>query len=202
MSKESDNETTIILLQRRLNEYLPASMKRLDDDGWGAKLTREALDAVLPSKGSAGVKPPDAFATDERTLKNLATLWPDAAAAFRPFILEVQRLAKSEGLEYVAISGTRTAAEQNALYAQGRTKPGKIVTNAKAGQSNHNFGVALDFGVFQNGRYLDEGNPKVAAAFHKRAGALASKFSLKWGGDWVSFPDLPHFEAKTPKKLK
>ncbi len=38
----------------------------------------------------------------------------------------------------------RTAAEQNELYAQGRTKPGSIVTYAKAGQSMHNFGLACD----------------------------------------------------------
>jgi hypothetical protein len=45
----------------------------------------------------------------------------------------------------------RSFAEQDALYAQGRTKPGKIVTKARGGFSNHNFGVAFDIGVFKGG---------------------------------------------------
>ena len=53
------------------------------------------------------------------------------------------------------ISGSRTYAEQNVIDAQGRTTPGKIVSNAKGGQSLHNFGIAWDVGIFKNGKYLD-----------------------------------------------
>lgn len=45
------------------------------------------------------------------------------------------------------VQGLRTIDEQNALYAQGRTKPGHIVTNAKGGRSFHNFGLAIDFAI-------------------------------------------------------
>ncbi len=45
------------------------------------------------------------------------------------------------------VQGLRTIAEQDALYAQGRTKPGKIVTNARGGSSYHNYGVAIDFAI-------------------------------------------------------
>ena len=46
--------------------------------------------------------------------------------------------------------------EQAKVYAQGRTAPGKIVTHAKPGHSNHNFGVAFDVGIFVGGQYIDD----------------------------------------------
>jgi len=57
---------------------------------------------------------------------------------------ELVRLCKSEGVPIKITSAFRSIAEQDALYAQGRTKPGSIVTNAKGGQSLHNYGVAFD----------------------------------------------------------
>ncbi|MNW46246.1 Peptidoglycan L-alanyl-D-glutamate endopeptidase CwlK precursor [compost metagenome] len=51
------------------------------------------------------------------------------------------------GIPIIITQGLRTIAEQNALYAQGRTTSDKIVTNAKGGYSNHNFGVAIDFAL-------------------------------------------------------
>src|SRR5699024_12775874 len=54
------------------------------------------------------------------------------------------RQAYKKGLYIMFSYGNRTAAQQNALYAPGRTKPGKIVTNARSGQSLHNYGVAFD----------------------------------------------------------
>ena len=50
------------------------------------------------------------------------------------------------------VSTLRTFAEQDELYAQGRTKPGKRVTNAKGGQSLHNYGVAIDFALLIDGK--------------------------------------------------
>lgn len=137
---------------------------------------------------------------DARTEKNLATLDSKAAGKFRPFIVEAQALAATMGFLYVAISGNRTWKEQDALYAQGRTAPGKIVTKAKGGQSNHNFGIALDFGVFQDGKYLDDGTAaeqRTASSFHRRVSVLAGKHGLEWGGAWTTIKDEPHFEVKT-----
>lgn len=72
-------------------------------------------------------------------LKRIDTskLWP-------PFVKLIETLM-SRTVPYYAISGYRSVEEQNGLFAQGRTKPGKIVTNAKGGQSLHNFGCAVDF---------------------------------------------------------
>ncbi len=133
---------------------------------------------------------------DPRTEKALATLDPKAAAKFRPFIQKVQALAESFGVQYLAIGGNRTWAEQDALYAQGRTKPGKIVTKAKGGQSNHNFGIALDFGVFKAGKYLDEKEPATANRIHATIAAIAAAHGLEAGHYW-KFQDSPHYEVKT-----
>ena len=76
------------------------------------------------------------------------------------------------------------------------------MTNAKGGQSNHNFGIALDFGVFKDGKYLDGSKLKsdktLASAVHRQvAEKVASKHGIEWGGNWTSFKDEPHFEYPT-----
>ena len=93
----------------------------------------------------------------------------------------------------------RTFQEQEALYAKGRTKPGKIITNAKAGESYHNYGLAIDFCLLLNdGKEvswdrnldMDEDNQKdwneVVAVF--------KHYGWEWGGDWNNFKDYPHFQ--------
>jgi peptidoglycan L-alanyl-D-glutamate endopeptidase CwlK len=139
---------------------------------------------------------------DQRTEKFLNTLTPDAREKFKPFILEVKKELESLGLEFVAICGTRTFAEQNALYAQGRTKKGPIVTKAKGGYSWHNFGIALDFGIFRKGAYLDDSEPRTAEKAHAIAGKIATKHGIEWGGNWQSFKDYPHFQIATGKSMK
>ncbi|NBP15608.1 M15 family peptidase [bacterium] len=138
---------------------------------------------------------------DERSAKNVATLHSKVQQVFRNWILECQILAKAYGYEYKAISGNRTWEEQAKIYAQGRTAPGKIVTNAKPGYSNHNFGIAVDMGVFKEGKYLDGSKPSEAEMFHRKAAMIAEKYGIEWGGSWKSFKDYPHFEYKTGKAL-
>jgi peptidoglycan L-alanyl-D-glutamate endopeptidase CwlK len=138
---------------------------------------------------------------DERTELNLATLDPKAWPRFRAFIEEAKEVARKENTQYVAIGGDRTWRQQDNLYAIGRTKPGKVVTNARGGQSNHNFKIALDFGVFRDGKYLDTAMPNLAAHVHKQVGKLAKKHGLEWGGSWTRFQDLPHFEVATGLRL-
>lgn len=102
------------------------------------------------------------------------------------------------------VQGLRTIEEQNGLYAQGRTKPGNKVTNAKGGSSFHNYGLAIDFAILYdkdgNGTFevlswdinydFDKDGKKdwqeVVEAFKVRA--------WKWGGDWTSIKDDPHLE--------
>ena len=83
----------------------------------------------------------------------------------------------------------RTVAEQDALYAQGRTKPGSIVTNAKGSSysSQHQWGIAADFyRADGKGAYNEAGD------YFNRVGAIAKQLGLAWGGDWKSIVDKPH----------
>lgn len=91
----------------------------------------------------------------------------------------------------------RPNTEQTALYAQGRTKPGKVVTNAKKGQSPHNFLPALAFDIaFQDKERMWE-----VGLFEKFAGIIEQvSDSVLWGGRFQSFVDRPHFELKNWKK--
>lgn len=109
---------------------------------------------------------------------------------------------KNQGLLIRIGETLRTVAEQDELYAQGRTKPGKIVTNARGSsyRSMHQWGVAFDF--YRNdgtGAYNEAGD------FFNRVGALGKSIGLEWGGDWKSIKDKPHFQlpdwGSTPDKL-
>lgn len=123
----------------------------------------------------------------------------------QPYFFELSRLGKQVAIEngagnYKIISGHRTYAEQTKLYNKGRTTSGDIVTKARAGYSNHNFGIAVDGGFFgKNGSYLDESSPNLAEKLHKKLADLVKiKIpQLEWGGDWKSFQDTPHWEVKT-----
>ncbi|MGQ0794441.1 MAG: M15 family metallopeptidase [Deltaproteobacteria bacterium] len=97
-------------------------------------------------------------------------------------------LAEAEGIELLITSALRTFEEQAALYAIGRTKPGKRVTNAKPGQSWHNFGLAFDVVPLVNGKAIWN------SPFWSKIGELGRRCALQWGGDFKSFKDLPHFE--------
>ncbi|BDT68484.1 hypothetical protein os1_26670 [Comamonadaceae bacterium OS-1] len=123
---------------------------------------------------------------DERSEKTIATLHPQVATYARSL---VQRAA-SVGIEIKIIGGTRTYAEQDALFAQGRTKPGKRVTNAKGGESNHNFGIAFDIGVFNGKTYLGE------SPSYDVVGPLGIDIGLEWGGAWTTLVDKPHFQLR------
>lgn len=131
---------------------------------------------------------------DPRSEKNIASCHPMAQPNFRAFVAEAQALAAKKGLEYQAICGLRSWEEQERLYAQGRTTPGPVVTKARPGSSMHNFGLAIDMGVFRNKKYLDEVEPKTADALHTEAGKLAAKHGLRWGGTFSTIYDAPHFE--------
>ena len=105
--------------------------------------------------------------------------------------LEVIKRAYKEGIYVQISSGYRSFADQNALYAKGRTKSGNIVTNAKGGYSNHNFGLAVDYFLVS-----DDGNTALWTVNSKwrRVAAIGKELGFSWGGDWSSFRDYPHLE--------
>ncbi len=128
----------------------------------------------------------------ERTINNIATLDVKARARFTAFAEAAQAVAETFGCDYRAVSGHRTWEEQDRLFTQ-RPK----VTNAPGGYSNHNFGIALDFGVFRGKTYLDASNPALADKVHAACAELAREHGLEWGGDWKRFNDFPHYEIRT-----
>lgn len=160
-----------------------------------AAIQHNRMDLQDPKEQPARVAEVTTF--DARTEKVLATLDAKAVPMFREFLCLARATAATLGCDYILISGNRTCAEQNALYEQGRSKPGKIVTNAKCGQSNHNFGIGADAGVFSGKLYLDESDPARAAKVHKACSEHAAACGLEWGGSWTSLKDLPHYEVKT-----
>jgi hypothetical protein len=122
---------------------------------------------------------------DKRTENNLATLAEPVQKMARSLLYHSRT---DLGLETRIIQGTRTYAEQNALYAQGRTTPGPVVTNARGGYSFHNFGVAFDVGLFRGRAYVEEGSG------YTSVGHLGERTGLEWGGRWRGFQDNPHFQ--------
>lgn len=94
--------------------------------------------------------------------------------------------------------GLRTIAEQNELYAQGRTKPGKIVTNAQGGSSYHNYGLAIDFMLVLDGKTAswdmktDWDEDKVSDWME--VVTIFQNNGWEWGGNWKTLKDYPHFQ--------
>lgn len=107
--------------------------------------------------------------------RDLKDLHPKVAAMCSAFV----NTCKSQGIDVLITSTLRDNESQNALYAQGRTTKGSIVTNAKAGQSFHNYGVAFDFCPIVNGKC--QWND---AELFKRCGVIAESVGLEWSGRW------------------
>jgi peptidoglycan L-alanyl-D-glutamate endopeptidase CwlK len=100
----------------------------------------------------------------------------------------INKAEKELGIKLRVTSGFRTWKEQDELYAKGRTKSGSIVTNAKGGQSNHNYGTAFDVVPIVNGKADWKSNR------WDEIGKLGKEVGFSWGGDWKSIVDKPHFE--------
>jgi peptidoglycan L-alanyl-D-glutamate endopeptidase CwlK len=132
----------------------------------------------------------------KRTLENLAGLNRKFRAQVEKFLIAAQPICERHGITIEVISGLRSWEQQSALYAQGRTKPGQIVTKARAGSSWHNYGLAIDLGLFAGGIYLDSADPKRAERIYRELGALAASMGIEWAGTWKSFTESPHFQNR------
>lgn len=103
------------------------------------------------------------------------------------------------GVPIIITQGYRSIAYQNELYAQGRTKPGQIVTKAQGGSSYHNYGLAIDFALLMpDGRTASWDT--IRDADHDRkadwmeVAEIGKQIGFEWGGDWPRFRDMPHFQ--------
>lgn len=111
--------------------------------------------------------------------------------AFRSRIEQAIAWAAARGVTLVPVQGTRTEEEQAGLYAQGRTAPGGIVTNAGPGQSLHNYGVAVDLVPAE---LVNTPNWSPESPLWGVVGEAANAVGLEWGGNWDSFVDRPHVQ--------
>lgn len=175
-------EKDVIFLQRFLK--LAGFYAGKVDGDWGPK-----ADAAVKAFDTRSQEIAEMFGTvDARSERHIWTLHPKAQDAARTFLTKV----RDAGIDARIISGTRTYAEQNARYKQGRFgNPGRKVTNARGGQSNHNFGVAWDIGIFDHGAYLGE------SPLYKEAANIRLVPGLEWGGNWETFKDQPHYQLPT-----
>lgn len=165
-------------------------------DGLYGNNTRKAEDAF----NKLIVKYADTYGRfDDRTEGVIATLLPNAQIQARKFML----LTKDFKLTVKLISGTRSYAEQNNLYAQGRTLKGNKVTNARGGYSNHNFGIAWDIGIFSGNKYYTGATSAEEKAYIELSKLILPTLGdkLSWGGNWKKIVDRPHYEMTTNKPI-
>lgn len=117
-------------------------------------------------------------------------------------------ICKQKNINVVVIETFRTHEVQSAYYAQGREslksvndkrlkaglaviteKENVKITNTKPGMSKHNIGKAFDVAPAVNGKIIWNDS-----ALFRELGSIGKSVGLKWGGDWKSFKDSPHFE--------
>ena len=126
-------------------------------------------------------------------MRDITQLHPDLQAKLQATIAD----CKAAGIDIKISECLRTVEEQEALYAQGRTKPGNIVTNARGTSysSQHQWGIAADFYLAEDvdgdGKTSDDSYNDKTGLFGK-VGKIAKENGLGWGGDWKSPVDKPH----------
>ena len=105
------------------------------------------------------------------------------------------------GIDILITSTYRDFESQNDLYAQGRTKPGAKVTNAKGGESWHNYKLAFDIVPLRNGKPVwntTGGDLKL----WQQVGKIGKDVGLEWAGDWKTMKEMAHFQYSGGLTLK
>lgn len=121
--------------------------------------------------------------------RNLDDLTPDTRSKAQAF----SAACHNAGIDLLFTSTYRDHESQAALYAQGRTTGGKIVTNAKPGQSWHNWRCAMDVVPLRNGKPV-WGTSGEDGKLWEQVGKLGESVGLEWAGRWKSFRELAHFQ--------
>ena len=144
----------------------------------------------LTNFGSTDENDKDMYYLSMNSLRRLNDVNPILIKIFKEAI-------KQSPIDFGIASGFRTLAEQKGLYALGRTKPGKIVTYADGidVKSYHQSGNAVDIYAYVNGKASWDSKYYEPIARHIiRVAKDKFGVTLKWGGDWKKFKDLPHFQ--------
>ena len=118
----------------------------------------------------------------------------DLAPAVQQRAKSLVNAAKDAGVDLLITSTYRSNEEQAALYAQGRTKPGAIVTNARPGDSYHNWRCALDVVPLRNGKPV-WGTTGPDGDLWRKIGELGESVGLEWAGRWKGkLREMAHFQ--------
>lgn len=126
--------------------------------------------------------------------RKIEDLHPALQDTARQFLQEAQ-LA---GIDALITCTYRSWDEQADLYAQGRTKPGKIVTNAKPGHSKHNYRLpdgtpaseAFDVVPVRGGKAIWNAEDPA----WQELGRIGEALGLEWAGRWKRMREYPHFQ--------
>ncbi|MFO0747826.1 MAG: LysM peptidoglycan-binding domain-containing protein [Myxococcota bacterium] len=148
----------------------------------GAAMAKQGGEAVASTKkkdegGSFGAADPG---------NRMAALHP----TFVDYVKRVIDIAHGKGLDIMIVQGMRTIAEQNDLYAQGRTKGGKVVTWVRGGSSYHNYGLAADFAFHGKDPWSESHDWKGLVASVREAGLISG----------ASYGDRPHCNLDVPMR--
>ncbi len=132
---------------------------------------------------------------DEKTISRIQLLHPRVRLEVQDMYEEICKALTYT--TYCRFTHTlRTFAEQDKLYAQGRTELGSIVTNARGGKSYHNYGLAIDM-VLIDGLHtsweVDKDFDGDGKADWMEVVTIFKQYGWEWGGDW-KFSDKPHFQ--------
>lgn len=122
--------------------------------------------------------------------RNTADLYPQVRARVEAMVRECAK----EGIDLLVTCTFRDVPAQDALYAQGRSTPGLIVTNARGGESMHNYRCAVDVVPMRNGKCVwgTSGND---GTLWRKVGMIGESCGLEWAGRWTGkMREMAHFQ--------
>ena len=123
----------------------------------------------------------------------ISDLKPEVAVLASAFIAG----CRAAGVEVIITSTYRDVEAQDAIFAQGRTLPGRVITNCRGGNSMHQYRVAFDFCPL-NAKGAPDWND---SSLWRKCGKIGQDLGLEWGGSWESFTDMPHFQFTQGKTI-
>ena len=176
----------IVVVEQFIN--VPSSLMR--------ERASRAARSFAPTPNARGVIDSAAFGAMDKRGKT-KSLNP----VFRQRLAMLAEALAQRGMQTLITDGLRTFAEQDALFEQGRSKPGDIVTKAHGGQSNHNFGLAVDMYPVINDKVFTSVPPGASVEFRQlfhaiqdAAGEEAERLGLFWGARFSGIVDTPHIQ--------
>lgn len=129
------------------------------------------------------------YAVPDKSSRSLDALFTPVKIMALAFV----HACRMEGIDILVTCTYRSGADQDGLFAKGRTAPGGIVTNARAGESLHQYGVAFDVVPMRNGKAV-WGTAGEDGKLWARVGELGEAAGLEWAGRWKRFREFPHFQ--------